>query len=94
MGRSSRWQVIRKMAWDRDRRAHAVCHICNLPIDYTLEPSSNPNAYEPDHMIPFSVAPELELDLSNIRASHMACNRSRGNGTNAENIVGSHSRIW
>ena len=40
MGRASRWPYIRKMAWDRDRKARAVCWICGQPIDYSLAPSS------------------------------------------------------
>lgn len=93
-GRSSRWQYIRKLAWKRDRDAKAVCHICGLPIDYFLAPSSTPEAYEPDHVIPVSKRPDLELDLNNIAASHRRCNRSRGDGTNGECTVGMHSRIW
>ena len=81
--RSGRWPIVRKMAWDRDRKARAPCHICGQPIDYHLEPSSAPNAWEPDHIIPVAKAPELELDLTNI-----------GDGTNGENELGQRSRIW
>lgn len=94
MQRSSRWQKIRKMAWDRDRKANAPCHICGQPIDYSLPPSSGPEAYEPDHVIPVAKRPDLELDLNNILASHARCNRSRGDGTNGENALGMRSRIW
>ena len=92
--RSGRWPVIRRMAWDRDRKARAVCHICGQPIDYYLEPSSAPNSWEPDHLIPVAKRPDLELDLMNIAASHMRCNRVRGDGTNGENTLGMRSRIW
>ena len=94
MGRSSRWPHIRRLAWERDRKAQAPCHICGQPINYLLEPSSAPNAWEPDHLIPVSKRPDLELDLLNIAASHAQCNRSRGDGTNGENILGQQSRIW
>ena len=94
MQRSSRWKYIRKMAWDRDRKARAVCHICGQPIDYSLPPSSGPEAWEPDHVIPVSKRPDLELDLNNILASHTRCNRSRGDGTNGENALGMRSRVW
>lgn len=90
---TSRWQRIRRMAWDRDRRSRAVCHICGDRIDYSLKPSSAPLAWEPDHLMPYSKAPELELDLANIAASHMKCNRQRGNGTH-DNDLGRRSRIW
>lgn len=91
--KTSRWRVIRKMAWDRDRKRGTPCHICGEPIDYGLRPSSSPLAWEPDHIQPFSSAPELELDLNNIAASHTRCNRQRGNGKQHKD-VGQHSRIW
>lgn len=94
MARSNRWRIVRKMAYDRDRKALAVCHICGGDIDYSIPPSSGPFAYEPDHLVPVSKAPELELDLNNILASHSQCNRSRGDGTNGENLIGMQSRVW
>ena len=94
MGRSSRWPYIRKMAWDRDRKARAVCWICGQPIDYSLAPSSADNSWEPDHVLPVHKRPDLELDLNNIKAAHRGCNRSRGDGTNGENVIGQQSRIW
>ena len=92
--RSGRWPQVRRMAWDRDRKARAVCHICGQEINYHLQPSSAPDSWEPDHVIPVAKAPELELDLNNILASHMKCNRARGDGTNGENAIGMRSRIW
>ena len=94
MGRASRWPYIRKMAWDRDRKARAVCWICGQPIDYTIAPSSADTSWEPDHVQPVAKRPDLELDLNNIKPSHRACNRSRGDGTNGENVIGQQSRIW
>ncbi len=91
--RSTRWPKIRKQAWDRDRKARAVCHICGERIDYSLEPSSAPLAWEPDHIVPVKNAPELELDLNNIAASHMRCNRQRGTGAQ-DMALGQRSRIW
>lgn len=44
--RSSSWGYIRKLAWERDRKNHAVCGICGQPIDYMLPPSSCEDAYE------------------------------------------------
>lgn len=92
--RSTRWPYIRKMAWDRDRKARAVCHICGQKIDYSIPASSAPDAWEPDHILPVSRRPDLELDLNNIEASHMRCNRRRGDGSNGENDLGMRSRIW
>ena len=94
MGRSSRWPYVRRMAWDRDRKARALCWICGQPIDYSLAPSSADSAWEPDHVQPVAKRPDLELDLNNIKASHRACNRNRGDGTNGSNVIGQQSRIW
>ena len=60
--RSNRWPYIRKQAWNRDRRGRAPCHICGEPIDYSIPASSAPLSWEPDHIIPWSKAPELELE--------------------------------
>lgn len=91
--RASGWQRIRKLAWDRDRKARAVCHICGERIDYSLAPSTAPLSYEPDHLQPVSKCPELELDLNNVAAAHMRCNRQRGAGSN-DGAIGQRSRIW
>jgi len=90
--RSSKFKYIRKLAWERDRKAKAVCHICGQPIDYTLPPSVYPDSWEPDHIIPFSKRPDLELDLNNIAPSHRRCNRGRCD----TDIVGlgQQSRVW
>lgn len=81
------------MAWDRDRKSRAVCHICGQPIDYSIPASSAPLAWEPDHLQPFAKCPELELDLVNIAASHRQCNRQRGAGSH-DNDLGMRSRVW
>ena len=90
---TSKWERIRKLAWDRDRRNKAVCHICGERIDYTLKPSSCPLAWEPDHIIPYVKNPDLELDLNNVAASHKRCNRQRGAG-DRDMDLGQRSRIW
>ena len=90
--RSSKWKRVRGLCWDRDRHARAVCHICGEPIDYSLPPSSAPNAWEPDHIVPFCKDPSLELDMTNIAPSHVRCNRVRGDGT--RNDLGMQSRVW
>ena len=96
MGKSrttTAWRRVRRMAWDRDRRNRAPCHICGERIDYSLAPSSAPLAWEPDHLLSFAKHPELELDLANIAPSHMRCNRQRGSGDGV-NDIGMRSRIW
>lgn len=92
--RSTRWPYVRRMAWDRDRKSRAPCHICGMPIDYSLPPSSTDDAWEPDHIQPVALRPELELDLANISASHRHCNRARHDGKTGENDLGKRSRIW
>lgn len=94
MARSNRWPYIRRMAFDRDRKLKAPCHICGEPIDYYADPSSTPDSYEPDHIQPVHLRPDLELDLKNIAPSHRRCNRQRGDGTNGTNIIGMRSRVW
>lgn len=90
----SRWRTVRKMAFNRDAAKQAVCWICGRPIDYTA-PAGSPMAWEPDHVKPVSMYPELEYDLSNIRPAHCSCNRSRGDGTGAsETRLGKPSRKW
>lgn len=94
MERSNRWRYIRRIAWDRDRKDRAPCHICGQPIDYFLRPSSCDDAWEPDHVIPVAKRKDLELDLNNIKASHRRCNRARGDGSGMENELGMQSRVW
>lgn len=92
--RSSRWPWVRRMAWDRDRKARSVCHVCGKPIDYFVKASSTDDSWEPDHIVPVSVAPNLELDLMNIAPCHKRCNRIRGNGKTGEKSIGMNSRNW
>lgn len=82
------------MAWDRDRKARTVCWICGQPVDYSVSASSTDESWEPDHVQPVHMRPDLELDLNNIKAAHRRCNRARGDGTNGENTIGQQSRIW
>lgn len=53
------------------------CWLCHQPIDYGAPPQTS-DAFEPDHVVPRSVAPELALDWDNLRPAHCSCNRSRG----------------
>ena len=92
--RAGRWKYIRKLAWNRDSQVRACCWICNEPIDYSVPPSTTPDSYEPDHIIPVAKDASKELDLNNIRASHRRCNRGRGDGTNGTNTIGRRSRVW
>lgn len=94
--RASAWKKLRRQCFLRDKAAHAECWICHGergPIDYSVEPSSTPLSYEPDHYLPVSQHPELELAASNVRAAHRCCNRQRGNRAGLDSI-GQRSRRW
>lgn len=88
----SRWNKIRAIAWERDRKAKAVCAICGQPIDYSVPPSSTAESWEPDHIIPVSVDNTKELDINNVRSTHRRCNRARSNKD--VTMLGQVSRIW
>lgn len=63
----------------RDLRAgKGPCWLCGQPIDYGA-PAYHPDGFEADHVYPVSTHPHLAGDPGNIRASHMRCNRARGN---------------
>lgn len=55
--------------------AHGMCLLDGVPIDYSSV--GMPDSYETDHKTPRSVDPTLWLVWTNLRASHLRCNRSR-----------------
>lgn len=87
-----RWQRVRDVAFQRDKKADAVCWLCGMPIDYDAEPGT-PDAWSPDHIKPVSRWPELEYSLTNIAPSHYECNISRQAGEGIDRI-GVSSRRW
>lgn len=94
--RSYAWTKLRIQCYERDRARNAECWICHGargPIDYSVAPSSTPLSYEPDHYLSVAEHPELELCASNVRASHMCCNRARGKRAGIDEI-GQRSRVW
>lgn len=69
-----RWRVL-----VADLRARGLlCWVCKQPIDYTAK-RSDPDGFEADHVYPVSTHSHLAFEPANIRASHVRCNRSRGN---------------
>lgn len=53
------------------------CYLCGEPIDYSL-PAGLPGSPEMDDLIPVSKGGD-PLDVNNLKATHKACNISRGN---------------
>ena len=90
---TSEWRKLRLMCWRRDKKASAPCHICGQPIDYSLAPSSTPDAWEPDHRFAVKTHPELAEVPENVLPSHRRCNRARGSKAGIDNL-GNQSRRW
>lgn len=91
------WRTLRASFRTECERADAPCWICRQPIDYTIINSpgdkQNTEAWEPDHLYPRSTHPHLRLDRANLRASHLGCNRARGNQM-LDDDLGTLSRQW
>jgi 5-methylcytosine-specific restriction endonuclease McrA len=84
-----RLNKVAKSAWDNDsrrrtlararlRREAGPCHICGLPIDYTLI-TPDPMSFELDHLKSKDRYPELAFDPRNHKPSHRQCNRAKSN---------------
>ncbi|MFF0942702.1 HNH endonuclease [Kocuria sp. CPCC 205300] len=69
------------------------CWLCGQRIDYDVVDPYDDRYMEPDHLHPVSTHPQYAEDPANLRASHRACNRHRGNQT-ATNMLGTQSRNW
>lgn len=53
------------------------CHICGMPIDYTL-PAGDPMSFEVDEIVPVSKGGS-PIERSNVAPAHRICNEKRGN---------------
>lgn len=53
------------------------CHICGMPIDYSL-PAGHPMSFEVDEIVPVSMGGS-PFDRDNVDAAHRICNQRRGN---------------
>lgn len=73
--RANGWR--RNQAIKRVRAAYDTCHLCGRPIDKTL-PAGDPWSLEVDEIIPVSKGGS-PYQLSNLAASHRACNEYRSN---------------
>jgi hypothetical protein len=56
--------------------AHDRCQLEGQPIDYDGPPHA-PRSFEPDHVIPVSIRPDLKYVVGNWAPSHARCNSSR-----------------
>ena len=98
-GRSAQWEKVKWQAFERDRKRNAPCALCHNAIDYSLGMATrggkdyNPKAYQADHIIPFNVRPELELDLANVQPSHAGCNKSKLDKAGI-NVLGEPDEDW
>lgn len=53
------------------------CHICGMPIDYSL-PAGHPMSFEVDELVPVSKGGS-PFDRRNVAPAHRICNQRRGN---------------
>lgn len=75
---TARWKNLRaRLIRTRDH----TCHHCGRPLD-PRAPANSHNAIEIDHVLPVSVAPELQYDMANLVLSCHACNRAKGDRAN------------
>src|SRR5690606_1422950 len=79
------WRRIK----NRIRRTATVCALCGEPIDTNLR-FPHPRSLSIDHIVPVSLGGR-EYAHSNVRATHLECNRKRGNTTQHSNPT---SRAW
>ena len=61
----------------RVRAMGMPCHLCGLPIDYSL-PAGHPLSYELDEIVPVSRGGS-PTDPANVAPAHRCCNQWRGN---------------
>lgn len=87
------WRRLRLQCYERDRAKDAPCWICGGRIRYDLPPSSDPDAWEPDHRFPVSTHPELAELPENVLPSHRRCNRAKRDRA-AVDMLGARSREW
>lgn len=79
------WRRIK----NRIRRTATICALCGEPIDTSLR-FPHPRSLSVDHIVPVSLGGR-EYAHSNVRATHLECNRKRGNTLQRTNPT---SRAW
>ncbi|AXQ65178.1 HNH endonuclease [Gordonia phage Schmidt] len=92
-GRSTRrWRKLRAEFRDYCAQLRLPCWLCGQAIDYRLK-HPHPEAWEPDHYKTVREHPELAEDWANLRPSHGACNKARGDRQPSLGL-GRQSRQW
>ena len=87
---------LKAECFERDAAAHAPCHWCGNPIDYSKGPYRRGGdvwAWSPEHVRPRDRWPELTLVASNIVAAHFHCNAARADRAGLA-VMGVRSRRW
>lgn len=62
---------------NRVRAMGLPCHLCGMPIDYSL-PAGDPMSYELDEIVPVSKGGS-PYDPGNVAPAHRICNQRKGN---------------
>jgi hypothetical protein len=73
--RNPRRSYKRDVLWKRVKAMGMPCHICGLPIDYSL-PARHPLSYELDEVVPVSKGGD-PASLANCLPAHRCCNQWR-----------------
>lgn len=102
VNRSTRnWRKLKTRFRSECQQSDEPCWLCGQAIDYAInsdpdfEYEYHPDAFEPDHYFTVESRPELKEDPANLRASHAACNRSRGDTDPADILaIGQQTRRW
>jgi hypothetical protein len=79
--RNPRRSYKRDVLWKRVRSLGMPCHVCGLPIDYSL-PARHPLSYELDEIVPVSKGGD-PASMSNCAAAHRCCNQWKADKTPA-----------
>ena len=86
------WRKLRTTTINQARTNNTPCMICGQPINYQATDPNAPNAPSVDHIKHWANNPNSRLDPTNLRITHQACNRARGQHDTP--TLGNQSRRW
>lgn len=69
-----KWKNLRRK-WLSDLEDH-TCAGCGKAVDISIS-GSLPEGPTADHIIPYSIAPELRYDVTNLQLMHKVCNQRK-----------------